>query len=423
MPRAWKRAKITRVQRQIARLLDRLTDAGALPTDSDEERLRKGTLTLVATLVAVAAVFWVGIYAAMGLFVSAAIPFGYQIVSAISIAYFIRTRRFAVFRFSQLCLMLILPGLLQWSLGGFVASSGVIAWASLGPLGALMFHGPRQSVAWLAAYLIEVAVLGIADGALAANAPPIPSGIVPLFFVMNISTISAITYLIVRYFAGRMEEAQARSERLLLNVLPRSIAERLKRQDGAIADGFADVTVLFADIVDFTGLSADITPARVVAILNDVFSAFDRLADQHGLEKIKTIGDAYMAVAGLPSPRPDHAEAVADMALDMQRELFDRATEGIPRIRLRIGINSGPVVAGVIGTRKFIYDLWGDAVNTASRMESHGVPDGIQVTQATYDLLKGKFTFAERGSVDIKGKGAMTTYLLRGRVGSRSTGS
>jgi len=208
---------------------------------------------------------------------------------------------------------------------------------------------------------------------------------------------------------------QEKSERLLLNILPHPIAQRLKQDQHAIAERFDDVSIMFADIVDFTGLSADISPTRLVCQLNEIFSAFDQLALAHGLEKIKTIGDAYMIAGGLPTPRPDHPQAIAEMALDMQRKITQFKRDDGKPFHLRIGINTGPVVAGVIGLKKFAYDLWGDAVNVASRMESHGSVGGIQVTAATYDRLKSQFLFKERGAIDVKGKGKMNTYWLIGR--------
>jgi class 3 adenylate cyclase len=207
-----------------------------------------------------------------------------------------------------------------------------------------------------------------------------------------------------------------KSERLLLNVLPASIAARLKQTEGVIADGFPEVTVLFADIVDFTGRSERITPEQVVEVLNDLFSALDRLTRQRGLEKIKTIGDAYMVVGGLPEPRTDHAEAVADMALAILREVAGRSDPGGRPLQVRIGIDTGPVVAGVIGTSRFSYDLWGDTVNTASRMESHGIPGCIQVTGRTYRRLRGRYRFQRRGPIPVKGKGDIVTYFLVGRA-------
>ncbi|MBD2016821.1 urea ABC transporter substrate-binding protein [Microcoleus sp. FACHB-53] len=206
------------------------------------------------------------------------------------------------------------------------------------------------------------------------------------------------------------------TEELLLNILPSPIAQRLKRAESTIADNFADVTVLFADLVNFTEISAEIPPTRLVDLLNKIFSDFDQLAEKHSLEKIKTIGDAYMVVGGLPTTRPDHAEAIAEMALDMQQKITRfKGLNGEP-FRLRIGINTGPVIAGVIGTKKFTYDLWGDTVNVASRMESHGVAGCIQVTPTTYERLKDKYVFEERGVTHIKGKGDMITYWLMGRA-------
>ncbi|HEY9296232.1 MAG TPA: adenylate/guanylate cyclase domain-containing protein, partial [Phormidium sp.] len=205
------------------------------------------------------------------------------------------------------------------------------------------------------------------------------------------------------------------SERLLLNVLPQLIAERLKRGERTIADSFSEVSVLFADIVNFTPLSSQISPRELVELLNNIFSTFDSLADRHKVEKIKTIGDAYMVVGGLPRPRVDHLEAIANMALDMQREISHFFSPDHQPITLRIGIHTGPVVAGVIGKRKSVYDLWGDTVNIASRMESQGEAGYIQVTQTVYDCLKENYQFKERGSIAIKGKGLMTTYWLLDR--------
>lgn len=211
-----------------------------------------------------------------------------------------------------------------------------------------------------------------------------------------------------------LELERQKSEQLLLNILPEAIAEQLKREQRSIAEHFTDVTILFADIVGFTPLSAKMQPLELVNLLNEIFSAFDQLSEKHGLEKIKTIGDAYMVVGGLPVPRADHAEAVAAMALDMQVAINRfQATHREP-FQIRIGINTGQVVAGVIGIKKFIYDLWGDTVNVASRMESQGVPGCIQVTAETYLRLKDKFIFEERGAIAVKGKGEMTTYWLKG---------
>jgi class 3 adenylate cyclase len=244
----------------------------------------------------------------------------------------------------------------------------------------------------------------------------------PLRQVLDDSVPDMVLFAVVLLLGEAVRNRRAldlereRSERLLLNVLPAPIATRLKRAEGVIADGFPDVTVLFADIVDFTRRSERIAPEQVVEVLNGLFSVFDRIALQRGLEKIKTIGDAYMVVGGLPEPRPDHAEAVAEMALAMRAEVGDRSDPSGQPLQVRIGIDTGPVVAGVIGTTKFSYDLWGDTVNTASRMESHGVPGCIQVTARTYQQLQDSYRFERRGAIPVKGKGDVVTYFLVGRA-------
>jgi len=221
------------------------------------------------------------------------------------------------------------------------------------------------------------------------------------------------------FLAMRMlSEERERSERLLLNILPASIAERLKSSEAAIADHSEEVTVLFADIVGFTPLSAQKTPQALVQMLDRVFSEFDALAEAHGLEKIKTIGDAYMAAAGLPERREDHAPAAARMAQGMLEAVARIAAETGEALALRIGLHSGPVVAGVIGTKKFSYDMWGDTVNTASRMESHGVPGAVHCSGATAALLQHGFALTARGAVEVEGKGEMHTFLLLPADGS-----
>jgi adenylate cyclase len=211
-----------------------------------------------------------------------------------------------------------------------------------------------------------------------------------------------------------LDRAHARSEELLLNVLPATIATRLKATNRTIADGFSGATVLFADIVGFTKMSSRLTPERLVEMLNDLFCTFDDLADRLKLEKIKTIGDCYMIVGGLPEPRADHAVAVAEMALAMLHAVHAIGKSSGEPIDVRIGVHSGPVVAGVIGKRKFTYDVWGDTVNVASRMESHGVPGAIQISAITRGLLDGKFAMTRRGVIEVKGKGEMETWLLDG---------
>lgn len=216
-------------------------------------------------------------------------------------------------------------------------------------------------------------------------------------------------------YLSELQAERAKSDRLLLNVLPTAIADRLKQGERTIVDSFREATVVFADIVGFTSFSANIAPSRTVQLLNDLFSGFDKLAETYELEKIKTIGDSYMVVGGVPTARPEHAERCALMALDMLEVLNHFNRRNSLTLDIRIGINSGPVVAGIIGTRKFSYDLWGDTVNVASRMESHSLPGVIQVSPSTYALLADKFILEERGKIDVKSRGFMSTYRLVGR--------
>ena len=248
-------------------------------------------------------------------------------------------------------------------------------------------------------------------------------GVLATTFNQMSSELAELYHSLEQKVAERTAELQhekERSEQLLLNILPEAIANRLKSDPTSIADSFAEVSIIFADIVGFTDMSSRISPVDLVSVLNQIFSAFDRLADQHGLEKIKTIGDAYMVVGGLPTPRDDHAEAIADMALDMLKAIDNfNLNANFPELSgnlsMRIGINTGAVVAGVIGLNKFIYDLWGDTVNIASRMESQGIAGCIQVTEATYLRLKQKYQLEERGAIAVKGRGEMLTFWLKGR--------
>ncbi|MDF2734869.1 MAG: family 3 adenylate cyclase [Chloroflexota bacterium] len=399
-------------QASIVRLLNRISLIGVAPDDADDVRVQKVTLTLAAVTVTVLAVFWVGTYLALGLPVSAAIPFAYQVASVVTLVAFARTKDYRFFRFSQIVLIFLLPFLLQWSLGGYVASSAVSLWALVGVFGALFFYTARQAVPWFAVFVVLTIISGLMDPSLAASAAAIPMGVQVTFFVLNILGVSVTAYLLLQYAVRERDAALARSDGLLLNVLPRSIAERLKRDPGVIAERYDEVTVLFADVADFTPFAERTSPERLVGVLNEVFSAFDNLTERHALEKIKTIGDAYMVAGGLPELRADHAEAVAALAVDMQSELARVCSALDLGLAIRIGIDSGPVVAGVIGRRKFIYDLWGDTVNTASRMESHGIAGRIQVTEATYRRLRDRYRFEDRGEMEVKGKGRIKTYLL-----------
>jgi adenylate cyclase len=407
------------VRTRIRAAIDRLARIGVRDTDTDDARVRKEALTLAAVIISLLGIAWVGTYAALGLWLSAAIPFAYQLASVAGLVFLARTGRDRGVGASQLTMMLLLPFLLQWSLGGFTESSAVAFWALGAPFGALVFYGTRESVPWFAGFLALLGASALLDSVLPTEAD-IPSALVVAFFALNIGGTSLAIFFVLQYFVRARDRTRAllrieqeRSERLLLNVLPASIAERLKSQGGVIAERHGEVTVLFADLAGFTPAAERLPPDRVVTLLDGIFSRFDELVASHGLEKIKTIGDGYMVAGGIPSPRTDHAEAIADLALNMLEAVEESAPENLA---LRVGIDTGPVVAGVIGRSKFGYDLWGDTVNTASRMESHAPPGGIQVTERTYERVAGRYRFERRDGVEIKGKGLMTTYLLRGRA-------
>jgi adenylate cyclase len=411
-------------------LISRLANVGVLPSDPDDVRIRKATLTLSAIIIIPLATIWTVLYGSFGLWLPASIPASYQILSAASLLIFARTKHYPSFCFSQLALIFLLPVMLQWTLGGFVASSGVILWSFVAPLGALLCLGTHRSIPWFAAFVLAVALSGLLEPSLRARAAEIPEWFRISFFVLNISAVTATTFLVVQYFVRGRDEVQAaldvkhqellveqaRSEQLLLNVLPAPIAARLKSGETPIADRVENVTVLFADIVGFTLLTGRVEADDLITVLNELFSAFDRLAAKYSLEKIKTIGDSYMLVGGLPDPRPDHVRAVADMALAMQKVVAETAHRLNQDLTLRIGIATGPVVAGVIGQHKFSYDLWGDTVNMASRMASQGVPGSVQVTEDVYRELNDDYEFVDLGPKPIKGKGSMDVYLLVGRT-------
>ena len=399
-----------------SRLLSRLAAIGAVETDDRDEALRKQILILSTATITALSTVWVITYWSLGLYLAAAIPFTFQVFSVVNLVVLARTHRYRFFRALSLGLNLLLPFLLQLSLGGFVPSSGVILWSFTAPLGALLFATRRSAIAWFGAFVAVLVAAGLLDPVIGNADATIPAGIALLFFVLNVIGVTGTTFLLLNYFVrerARMtaiiEEERARSDRLLLNVLPEPIADRLKSGESVIADRTSQAGVRFADIAGFTPLAEKMTPEEVVHLLDEIFSIFDALTEEHGLEKIKTIGDAYMVASGLLNGRSSHIADLAEMALAMQREM-----QRFPKLELRIGIDVGPVVAGVIGRSRFIYDLWGDTVNTASRMESHGLSGSIQVTERAYKMLADGFEFEARGSIEVKGKGSLSTFLLMG---------
>src|SRR5919108_4227402 len=349
-----------------AALRERALSIGADPRDTADQRFRKRLLVGVALIILPVAVIWGALYWAIGEREVALTPWAYVTGSAISLAVFARTRNFAFLRTAQQLLILVAPALGTIMLGGLDESSSVVLWSLFAPLGAVAFDRPGRAWPWFAAFVATIVLALALSEVVRPDGADLPVGFVRTFDVLNIVVVSVVAMLLLVTFARGRDTAQARVEALLLNVLPAEVAQRLQSDPISIADHFDDASILFADVVDFTPLSSRLDAREVVALLDRLFTGFDELVDRYEVEKIKTIGDCYMVAAGVPRPRPDHAQALAGLALEM-KECAHTCLPGSD-LRLRIGISSGPVVAGVIGRRRFLYDLWGDTVNMASRM-------------------------------------------------------
>lgn len=396
--------------------LDRLAtwceDRVALPGDGTEERTRKRVQVMMtlASLPTIGA--WGLAYVALGHPRVALLPAAYVAISLLMLVHFFRTRRHDLFRPAHILLVMALPYCLHWYLGGMVGASAAILWSGLGPVAALMFYGPRGSVPFFMTYLALLGVAMLREGPRAGAAEILTPAQISGFFFFNVAGTAIYMYVSMAMLTAKLDREHAKNQRLLLSILPAPIAERLKREPGVIADHFPAVTVVFADLVGFTPLAATLRPEQLVTLLDEIFSAFDAQCEKLGLEKIKTIGDAYMVVAGLPEPCPDHALRAARMATAMVATVESIASGRGIDLAVRVGMHSGEVVAGIIGRSKFSYDLWGDTVNLASRMESHGLPGRIHVTGAVKDALAGAWPVEERGPVTLKGKGELVTWWL-----------
>ena len=415
--------------------LNGLSDRVINEQDSEQDKLNKTLLIFACGLMGFGSILWLALYWAMGIKFSSTVPLTYLAISAVSLAYYVYTLNFEVFRTTQVSLFLFMPFIMQWSIGSYVSSSGVALWALLAPVGVMIFQGAKQSLPWYAAYIVLTAISGFFDFWLTSGQE---SGVtmqsIAVFFTLNFAAMSTIMYLLISFFVRQRDKLQdavneqnvllrveqEKSESLLLNILPAPIARRLKDSQGIIADGFADVTVMFADIIDFTRLSEELPPKAMVELLNTIFSKFDSMAEFHRLEKIKTIGDAYLVAGGLLEhdgvdfavDARDYTSASLKLALEMRQYMETLSKEKGMSLSIHIGIASGPVVAGVIGTRKFIYDLWGDTVNVASRITDEARSGIILVDVTTYRRSRHQFEFEGPINVVGKGKGNIEVYKL-----------
>ena len=395
-----------------------VSQIGSDPNDPEDLRLQKQLLAPAIFLVMIATALWGLTYIFFNELIPGLVSISYSVFSLISLAVIARTRRIQFILTAHILFGLLLPFSHHYVLGGFAGSSGVVMWCIMSPLAALFFFSAEASLPWWIAYMALLVVAGLIQPWM-SHPNHLPGAVITAFFAMNIGAVSSIVILMLNSFKQQKNEAyrllrieQEKAEDLLVNMLPREIAAILKNEKRTIAEAYDGASILFADLVGFTPLTASMAPVELVNLLNQIFSYFDALAEKYQAEKIRTIGDNYMVAAGVPRRRSDHALALAAMALEMQGYVDCLPVIDGKRIAFRIGINSGPVIGGVIGQKKFVYDLWGDAVNIASRMESHGVAGKIQITQATYELIHDQFACEWRGKMEIKGRGEMSTWFL-----------
>jgi len=388
--------------------LERLIAIADEPSDDDDLRLRK-RVGVVAGYVIVLAALQLPLLAG-GLPLSWAVAIALPAINTANLLVLARTKRFDRYVTVLAASILLVAIVVEVALGGLNGSSAAIVFAFLAPVLALLALGPGRATAWFVAFLAVLIGVILLDPVVSSRIAPQPYPLRLLWYFANLAVPLGLTFALLRYTDRRRRAAEARSDDLLTNAIPPSIAVRLKRGESRIAETYPATTVLFADLSGFTPWARQADPDDVVAFLDDLFSRFDAMAATYGVEKIKTIGDAYMAVAGAPEPNADHASSAIELARGMLEAVAEVRKRASVPLGLRIGLASGPVVGGVIGTRRILFDLWGDTVNTASRMQSAGVPDRIQVSQATRDLVRDRYEFEER-TLDIKGLGVVTAYL------------
>lgn len=409
-----------KLNRRLASFVSAVQSIGEDSLDDQEQRLHKRIFVSALFLMMIATIVWGITYLLVGETLVAMISLAYSVYNLVCLGVISRCKKFQALLVSQLILGLVLPSTHSYLLGGFAASSAVVLWSVISALAALIYLKPGHATLWAVVFLTMLSISGLLQP-LNGRQDSLPESLVTISFVLNIGGVSVVMLIIVNYFQQQKNETyqllrqeQEKTESLLLNILPKEIAAILKSGNQTIAEHFKEASILFADLVGFTSLTARLAPEEMVNLLNLIFSTFDGLVEKYDLEKIRTIGDNYMVVSGVPRPRPDHAQALARMALEMQQFILNLPPVDGKPILFRIGLNSGPLVGGVIGRKKFVYDVWGDAVNVASRMESQGVAGKIQISDHTRALICGEFDCEPRGIVELKGRGAVTTWFLVG---------
>lgn len=390
----------------------RIEDFLCTPEDDDTLRARRLATFWALVLSVLFPISWLFLYIQFELAGAIWFQFAVVVLGLLEFLFYLRVKNYTLsVHLAMLRLFAVLVGNHVF-LGGFISSGMALSSLVIGPLIGSILLGRRAALGYAALYFGVITLAGFFEPVLAANAPEIPGNFKRTNLVMSLLANGVFIILINRYLVRQLEDARERADNLLLNILPAAIAARLKRERKTIARRYADAGILFADIVGFTPLASELAPEELVRLLNRIYSEFDSLATRLGVEKITTIGDSYMVASGIPVPEPDHLNRLAKMALAMQAMGSGLQEIHGHRLQMRIGMHCGPLVAGVIGQSKFQYDVWGDTVNTASRMESHGLPGQIHVSQSVYERLKGNYRFKPRGEVEIKGKGRMRTWFL-----------
>jgi class 3 adenylate cyclase len=380
--------------------------------DSDDQTFRKLLILMVSLSCCFCGVIWTTMYwLIFGFGIISSLPALFVLLVGTSIVIAHYLRKYEILIYAQLICITWIPTLIQWWIGSMGQSGLVIAWSFLGPLGALIFLSRRESLLWMIMFLAILIISAVIEPAFMGKPMQVSVSVRILFYIMNIGAALSLVFATAYWFVRTIQEEKKHSDDLLLNILPEEVAKELKQNGFSKPRHFENVSVLFTDFVEFTVISEKLTPTQLVKEIDHCFSEFDKIMERHGLEKIKTIGDAYLAVCGLPMEDFNHAINTVEAAKEIIAFIEKREIEG-GHFKIRIGINSGPVVAGIVGVRKYAYDIWGDTVNTAARMEQNSEHGKINISESTYSLVKNSYQCKFRGKIDAKNKGEINMYFI-----------
>ena len=381
--------------------------------DSHELAFRKLLILLIASMCSLCGIAWSALYYfVFGFGVIASLPISFTFIVGTTIIISHYSRNYKLLVLVQLTCITWISALIQWTIGGIDQSGFVTAWSFLGPLGAVIFLSLRQAIGWMLMFLFIVVISAVYEPALLGYVPPITGVVKVIFYIMNIGTASTVVFVASAWFMSSIQKEKRRSDNLLLDILPAEVAEELKEKGHSDARQFENVTVLFTDFKGFSNHAEKLSAHDLVKEINECFSAFDNILSRHNIEKIKTVGDAYLAASGLPVANSSHAEDMVNAAIEIRDFMLYRRERMPSSFEIRIGVHSGFVVAGIVGVKKFAYDIWGDTVNIAARMEQSSEAGKINISQSTYELIGDKFTCEYRGEIEAKNKGKLKMYFV-----------